>query len=149
TYGLFNGIGLAVAMAYLGCRLPRTTDQPRTRPWTEVVAVAVVVLAITYVNLVQNVSQLGQSYALPREMYGLSSKTWFEFGYGLLAVVVVALLVRHLYRRLAFIPENWLGKGQLLYLVFLWWMVIGNLMRAIPPFQEVRLITEGVIHVNA
>jgi hypothetical protein len=149
TYGLFNGIGLAVAMAYLGCRLPRTADQPRTRPWTEVVAVAFVLLAITYVNLVKNVPNWVKVNAIPREMYGLSSKTWFDFGYGLLAVVVVALLVRHLYRRLAFIPESWLGRGQLLYLVFLWWMVIGNLMRAIPPFQEVRLITEGVIHVNA
>src|SRR5207248_2985102 len=42
-----------------------------------------------------------------------------------------------------------LGQGQLLYVVFLWWMVTGNLMRAVPPFHEQRLITEGVIHVNA
>ena len=65
------------------------------------------------------------------------------------ALAVVLLLFRHLRRRLALIPESRLGKAQLLYLVFLWWVVIGNLMRAIPPFQEQRLITEGVIHLVA
>jgi hypothetical protein len=57
--------------------------------------------------------------------------------------------VWHLRCRLAVVPESPLGQGQLLYVVFLWWVVIGNLMRAIPPFQEHRLITEGVIHLNA
>jgi hypothetical protein len=47
------------------------------------------------------------------------------------------------------IPSSWAGKGQLLYLVFLWWMVIGNWMRAIPGFTAHRLVTEGVIHLNA
>src|SRR5262249_43482276 len=44
---------------------------------------------------------------------------------------------------------SWLGKGQLLYLVFLWWMVIGNFDRAQVAFAPQRLVTEGVIHLNA
>ncbi len=46
-------------------------------------------------------------------------------------------------------PAGWVGKGQLLYLVFLWWMVVGNFDRALVGFAEQRLVTEGVIHLNA
>jgi len=149
TYGFFNGIGIALAMGYLARRLPRGSDEPRTRLWTEEAAVAFVLLAITYMNLVKNVPHWVESKAIPFMWYGLPSRIWFNLGYGLLAAAVIGLLGRHQRSRLALIPESWLGKGQLFYLVFLWWMVIGNLMRAIPPFQEQRLITEGVIHANA
>jgi hypothetical protein len=149
TYGFLNGIGIALAIGYLARRLPRISDEPRIRPWTEIVAVAIVLLGITYVNLVKNVPNWIQLKAIPAELYGLPSRFWFDLGYGLLAVAVIALLFRHRSRRLALIPESWVGKGQLLYVVFLWWMVLGNFMRAIPPFQEQRLITEGVIHANA
>ena len=47
------------------------------------------------------------------------------------------------------VPADWLGKGQLLYLVFLWWMVIGNFDRAQVAFAPQRLVTEGLIHLNA
>jgi hypothetical protein len=47
------------------------------------------------------------------------------------------------------VPISALGQTQLLYLVLLWWIVVGNLMHAIPLFAEQRLITEGVIHMNA
>jgi hypothetical protein len=50
---------------------------------------------------------------------------------------------------LAFIPASALGRAQLLYLVFLWWMVIGNFERAVVAFAPQRLITEGVIFLNA
>jgi hypothetical protein len=149
TYGFLNGIGIAVAMAYLARRLPRTADEPRLRPWTEVAAVAFVLLLITYVNFVKNVPHWVQLKAIPAGLYGLPSRAWFSAGYAALAVAVLALLARHLKAPLALIPASDLGKGQLLYLVFLWWVVIANLMRAIPPFAEQRLITEGVIHLNA
>jgi hypothetical protein len=149
TYGLWNGVGIAIAMAYLARRLPPVSDEPRIRPWTEVVAVAGVLLGITYVNLVKNVPNWVQSQAIPAHLYGLPSRAWFDLGYALLAVAVIALLFRHLRKPMDVIPDSWLGKGQLLYVVFLWWMVLGNLMHAIPPLREQRLITEGVIHVNA
>jgi hypothetical protein len=149
TYGLFNGIGIALAMWYLARRLPRVSDGPAAQPWTEVAAVAFVLLGITYLNLVQNVPNWIRTKAIPSELYGLPSRTWFTLAYALLAAAVIGLLVRHRRHRLVLIPESDLGKGQLLYLVLLWSMVVGNLMRAIPPFQEQRLITEGVIHVNA
>jgi hypothetical protein len=40
------------------------------------------------------------------------------------------------------------GKGQIFFIAFLWWIVLGNLARTVP-FGEQRLITEGVIHINA
>jgi hypothetical protein len=151
TYGFFNGVGVAVAMAYLARRLPPTSDAPATRRWTEVAAVSFILLAITYVNVIKDVStwiNLNPP-AIPAALYGVPSALWFKLGYALLAAAVAVLLIRHLRSRIALVPLSWLGKGQLLYVVLLWWIVIGNLMRAIPPFAEQRLITEGVIHVNA
>jgi hypothetical protein len=149
TYGFINGIGIAVAMQPLARRLPRLRDEPRARRWTEVTAVAFVLLLLTYVNLVKNVSNWVQQGAVPGELYGLSARVWFNAGYAVLAVAVIALLARHVQQPLAVVPANPLGKAQLLYLVLLWWVVIGNLMRAIPPFAAQRLVTEGVIHLNA
>jgi hypothetical protein len=149
SYGFLNGIGIAVAMAYLARRLPRTSDEPRLRPWTEVAAAVFVLVAVTYVNLVKIIPTWVKQNAIPLELHGVSSWAWFNVAYGLLAAVIVLLLARHIRTSLAVIPQSYLGRGQLLYLVFLWWVVIGNWMRAIPPFAEQRLITEGVIHLNA
>ena len=151
TYGFFNGVGVAIAMVYLARRLPPASDAPATRRWTEVAAVSFILLAITYVNVIKDVSTWInlKPPAIPAALYGVPSALWFKLGYALLAVAVVVLLIRHLRSRIALVPLSWLGKGQLLYVVLLWWIVIGNLMRAIPPFAEQRLITEGVIHVNA
>ena len=149
SYGFLNGIGIAIAMAYLARRLPRTSDEPRLRPWTEVAAVFFVLIAITYVNLVKNISNWVKQNSIPSELYGLSSWAWFNIAYAILAAAVVLLLIRHVRTPLAVIPQSYLGRGQLLCVVFLWWIVIGNVMHAIPPFNDQRLITEGVIHVNA
>jgi hypothetical protein len=149
TYGFLNGIGIAVAMAYLARRLPRTSDEPRERVWTEHAAILFVLLVITYVNIVKNVPNWVEQKAIALELYGVSTLDWFNIAYAFLAAAVMLLLIKHHRQRLPIMPENHLGKGQFLYLVLLWWVVIGNLMRAIPPFAEQRLITEGVIHLNA
>jgi hypothetical protein len=149
TYGLFNGIGVGMALHYLARRLPRVSDEPRLRPWTEVAAVVFVLLLLTYVNLVKNVPNWVRQGAVPAQLYGVPTRVWFDAGYGVLAAALIALLIRHLREPLALIPTDPLGKGQLLYVVLLWWVVVGNLMRAIPPLGPERLITEGVIHVNA
>jgi hypothetical protein len=82
-------------------------------------------------------------------MWGMSSRFWFNLGYLALAATVIWPLAAYARgRRLAILPTARLGKCQLLFIVFLWWIVIGNLSRTVP-FQEQRLITEGVIHVNA
>src|SRR5438105_2538364 len=58
-------------------------------------------------------------------------------------------MICHRRRPLPIVPTTWLGKGQLLYVAFLWWMVIGNFERALVSFSPQRLATEGVIYLNA
>jgi hypothetical protein len=149
TAGLFNGLALAAAMAVLARRTPRVADDPPIRRWTEVYAVAFVLLAITYLNLRKNPGTWVKDHGMARVMYGLPLATWFDIGYASLAVAVLTPLIRHLRKPIPVIPTSWVGKGQLLYVVFLWWMVVGILDRALPGFVEQRLVTEGVIFLNA
>jgi hypothetical protein len=149
TYGLFNGVGIGVALHALAGRAPPVTDEPRVRRWTEVAAVGFVLLGVTYLNLVKNVAQWVGQQAVPGLLYGVPARAWFDAGYAVLAVAVLGLLVRHLREPLPVVPAGALGRCQLLYVVLLWWVVAGNLMRAIPPFGPERLLTEGVVHLNA
>jgi hypothetical protein len=149
TYGLINGIGIGVVMFHLAGCLPEAAEEPRTGRWTQGLAVAFVLLLIPYLNLVKVVPTLIKFRALPPELYGWSSLTWFNLAAGALALAVIVLIFRHFSRPLALVPENPQGQTELLYLTLLWCMVFGNLARAIPPFAEQRLITEGVIHFNA
>jgi hypothetical protein len=73
---------------------------------------------------------------------------WFELFYIGIGIACVWLLSVHFREALAFIPTSWLGKGQLLYLVLLWWMIIFNFERALVGFSPHRLVTEGVITLN-
>jgi hypothetical protein len=82
-------------------------------------------------------------------MAGMPAQLWFDLAYLLLAAAIIWLMITHTRRALPFIPTNWLGKGQLLYLAFLWWMVVGNFERAVVSFAPQRLVTEGVVFLNA
>lgn len=149
TAGLFHGLGLAAAMALLARRTPRVVDDPPVRRWTEVHAVGFVLLGITYLNLRKNPGTWVKDNGIARVMYGLPLATWFDLGYAALAIAVLVPLVRHLRRPVPIVPPSPVGKGQLLYLVFLWWLVVGNLDRILPGFVEQRLVTEWAIHLNA
>src|SRR4029079_19300087 len=82
-------------------------------------------------------------------LYGLSAMGWFNLAYAALAILLITLFIRHKRHPLAVVPESALGKGQLLYVIFLWWVVIGNFERAVVGFAPQRLVTEGVILLNA
>lgn len=149
TYGLVNGLGIAAAVAFLIRRAPVLDDAARRRPWTDIYAVVFVLIGITYLNLRKNPSDWVKAKAFPVEMYGLATGTWFALAYLALATVLVALLVRHRREPLALLPVSALGRAQLLYLVFLWWVVVGNFERVVVAFAPQRLVTEGVIYLNA
>src|ERR1019366_7787957 len=74
---------------------------------------------------------------------------WLDFVFIALGVAMVLLLVLHLRQRIPFIPESWIGKGQLFYLVFLWTMIAINFMLVIPRFTPIRLVTEWFMTLNA
>ncbi|HEY2154004.1 MAG TPA: hypothetical protein VGH33_00140, partial [Isosphaeraceae bacterium] len=149
TAGLFNGLALATAMASIARRSPRLSDDPPVRRWTDVYAVAFVLPGITYLNLRKNPGTWIKEGGMARVLYGLPPATWFDLAYAALAVAILVPLILHLRRPMPLVPTSWVGKGQLLYLVFLWWMVVGNFDRALVGFAEQRLVTEGVIHLNA
>jgi hypothetical protein len=160
TTGLFNGIGIAVALRHVANRTGRAgSDRDRDRdthadakaapcPWAEAVAVGFVLLLIPYLNLRKNVRDWVQAHAVPESMYGIPSWLWFDLASLIVAIGMVVLLARHGRRRLALVADDPLGRGQALYVIFLAIMVIGNFERALVGFAPQRLVTEGVILVN-
>jgi hypothetical protein len=149
TYGFINGLGVGLAVLLLSLRVPSIAPKEAPRRWTAVYASAFVLLVISYVNLRKNPGTWLSAKAMPDLLYGWPPETWFNVGYVALAAAIFGLLLRHQRRPLPLIPESALGKGQLLFLAFLWWMVIGNFERALPGFAPQRLVTEGVIHLTA
>jgi hypothetical protein len=159
TTGLFNGIGMAVALRHLA-NGPGRTDGDRDAyaradapalpcPWAEAVAVGFVLLLIPYLNLRKNVRDWVQAHAVPENMYGIPAWIWFDLASLIVAIGMTALLARHGRRRLAIVPDDPLGRGQALYVLFLAIMVIGNFERALVGFAPQRLVTEGVILVES
>jgi hypothetical protein len=149
TTGLFNGIGIAAAVAVLAPRTPLRSDDPDRQPWSEPLALAFVVLGITYLNSRKNVAQWVATRSMPAEMAGLPAWVWFDLGYAALALALFALWLRHRRRPLSVVPASWLGKGQLLYLVLVWTVVVFNFERAVVAFASQRLVTEGVLYLVA
>lgn len=149
TYGLINGIGIGVMMLALSRRAPEVTDAPPRRRWTDVYSALFVLLFIPYVNLVKCPEEWVKAKTMPAVMAGLSAGSWFHLSYAVVTIAVVLLVARQLRNPLAIVPESRLGRAQLLFLLLLWTMVVGNWERVLPMFTAQRLVTEGVISTNA
>jgi hypothetical protein len=149
TYGFINGLGVAAAVLFLRHRAPRVEESPLIRRWTGIYAVLFVLVGITYLNLRKNPEAWVKANAMPALLFGWSPNAWFNLAYLALVGLLLAALIVHQRRPLPVIPTSEAGKAQLLYLVFLWWMVAGNFERAVVGFAPQRLVTEGVIHLNA
>ncbi len=74
---------------------------------------------------------------------------WFNITWALLTVACIIIVRRHYQSPLAIIPKSNLAKGQLIYLILMWIMVVANFERALTGWHSSRLITEWVIFVNA
>lgn len=149
TYGLINGIGLAIALFWIARRTPRLAGDPGTPGWTRVFATAFVLLLITYLNLRQDPENWVKARTMPETLLGLPVGAWFSFAYGALALAFLMVMAIHRRRPLPLLTQPPLVASQWLYLVFLWWMVLGNFARAVVAFAPERLVTEGVIFLNA
>lgn len=148
TTGLFNGLALAAAMRVPARTAPRIDDDPPPR-WTEVYAVGFVLIVITYLNLNKNVAEWVRMKAMPPVMLGLPASVWFALAYVVLAAALLVPLSIRRRRPLALLPADPFGRCQLLFLVFIWWMVVGNFERALVSFTAQRLVTEWVVLLNA
>jgi hypothetical protein len=161
SHGFGHGIALAIALGLLWSKLPvREAEEERVeRPWTLIFSVFFVMFFMTYLNLFKNVAEWvsGGKPLVPEEMTApllkwitLDSATWFQLAWWAGALSFTALMIVHVYRkRLDVVPPTWLGKGQLIFILLLWIMVIGNFERALPGFQQGRLVTEWAIFINA
>ncbi len=160
TQGLFFGLGLAVTFGFLFKQAPVLEADPELPRWMEVFAVSFILIALTYLNYRKATTTWVEQVApLPERFFGLPlagwfrhSKGWigwFELFYIALSVALGTILLVNLNRPIPFISADWLGKGQLLYFVFLWCVVIFNFERALVGFSPHRLVTEGVITLNA
>lgn len=151
TYGLINGLGIAMVMQWLRVRAPCWQDQNEQRAyrWSDAMAVSAILLLLTYMNLQRVVDDWLRAKAVPESILFLSARGWFDLFYMLTAAAFLRVMREHMKRPLPVVPESVLGRGQMFYLVFLWWIVTGNFMRALVAFSPDRLITEGVIYMNA
>lgn len=160
TQGLFHGLALAVAMGLIARRAPRVSDEPPVRRWTDAYAVMFVLWLFTYLNFRRSPEEwLKEVTTLKPWLYGIAVQSgfepsrgflgWFDLAYLALGAALAYLLFVHLRRGLALVPSTWLGKAQLLYLVYLWSQVFINFTHVLPRFTEQRLLTEWFIAVNA
>jgi hypothetical protein len=150
TIGLINGIGVAYALWRLAKWQPVLADdaEPHTRGW-DIFAAFFTVMVISYVNLHKNPERWVSSGQFPGLMLGLKADQWFEIAYVSLSISFVVPLIIHRRRPVEAIPSSWVGRGQVLFLLLMWGMVVGNFERALIGFREQRLVTEGVITLNA
>ncbi len=160
TQGFFIGVAIAIGMGLLIRRAPAVSDEPRVRRWTEVFSVTFVLCGLTYLNFRRSPGEWVKEVAnLQPQLYGIHISGnlmpsrgfigWFETVYIAIAFAMILLLILHLRRPIAFLSMDWLGKGQLFYLVFLWSVVTINFVHVLPRFTPVRLVTEWFMTINA
>ena len=160
TQGFLFGLGIAIPFGLLLNKAPLLETGSNLPPWTEIFAVFSVLILLTYVNYRKAAGTwVDLVEGLPERFFGLPVVGWFrrsrgwigwfELFYIGLGIACIWLLSVHFREPLAFIPTSWLGKGQLLYFAFIWWVVIFNFERALVGFSPHRLVTEGVITLNA
>lgn len=149
TYGFLNGLGIALVFCLLRTRVravPEEASSPGGARW---VPAAFVGIVLPWLNLQRDPQDWIRSKAIPESLYGIPSELWFHAAFALLAAAILWVLVRASNGALEILPASERGRGQVLLLFLLWFMVLGNLAKALPGFQAERLVTEGVIHLNA
>jgi hypothetical protein len=160
TQGFFFGIAIGLTMLLVRKRSPVMSDQPPVRRWTEVFCVTFVLWLLIYLNFRRSPGEWTQEIqTLKPKLYGIPVVAdllpsrgfigWLDFVFLAIGFAIVLLLALHLRRPLPFIPKDWLGKGQLLYLIFLWTVVTMNFLLVLPRFTPIRLVTEWIITLNA
>jgi hypothetical protein len=156
SHGFGHGLAIAIAMAVLWRRLPFDEKEGRVRGWTVGFSVFFAWFVIGFLNLHKLVITWVENKSVPETLKApfiglveLSPLVWFNVVWWTAAAACALLILLHQRRRLDIVPTTWTGKGQLIYVVFLWLVVVGNLSRAIPGFSAGRMVTEWVIFMNA
>ncbi len=156
SHGFGHGLAIAIAMAMLWRRQPYDAREGRVSGWTVGFSVFFAWFVIGFLNLHKLVETWVENKSVPPTLKApllgfieATPLTWFNVVWWTAAAACGLLLLLHQRRRLEIVPATWIGKGQLIYVVFLWLVVIGNLDRAIPGFNNGRMVTEWVLFMNA
>ncbi|MGJ5815351.1 hypothetical protein [Paludibaculum fermentans] len=149
SFGFIAGLGVALAAYRLAAQTPPLAPEGNELRAQSAAYAAFLLVVMTWVNISKNLNSVWlKAGTVPAHFYGLDAYTWFSLAYLALAAVILLLLRAHLQHTLAVLPSTPLGRSQLLFAVLLWWIVLGNLSRVLP-FAPERLVTEGIIHLNA
>lgn len=158
SQGFGFGVVTALTLASLWPKLKPVSDDPPVRRWTDVFSIGFVVFFMTYLNVFKNVAEWTkiEHPLVPKLMTApfiasieLSAAGWFNIAWCAMSLAFVGLMLVHQQRKLAIVPSTWLGKGQLIYILLLWIMVIANFERSLNGFGQGRLVTEWMIIINA
>jgi hypothetical protein len=163
THGLLHGAALAVVILPLAGRRPKL-DDGALPGWTKAFAVFVLLVIIPYLNLRRSptlwVQYLG---ALPEYPGGIALVSgflpsrgflgWMEVFFLALGATMSWLMMRHLRRPLHIVPADPLGRGQLLFVTFLWTFVFISFAHVIVEFSpfimgvQLAITLQGILCV--
>jgi hypothetical protein len=165
--GFLYGLAIVIPLGILAARLPVQKEEGKVRAWTEIFSIVFVFNIVSYLNLVKNVRDWTAPHSVTVngaqgffrsvrqvlraplfESIQLSAWSWFTLVWVLFTASTITVLLWHRRRSIALMPTTWLGKGQLLFLIFLWMMVIGNFSKALVAFSDNRIGTEVAVMVN-
>lgn len=155
TDGFLFGLGLAIAMGLLARRTGRNNGAPAPGSWATILATAFALFGVVYLNMYKNVEEWVSRDLMPGLMpaplldhVSLSAGGWFNLLFGLATLAGFLLMRSHQRQRMALLPAEALGRGQLLYIALLAAVLAMNFERSLAGFTDQRLITEGVLMVN-
>lgn len=149
SFGFITGIGVALAFSQFKSSVPKIEDKKLSFDWGKGFAIFFLLVVMTYVNLEKNVSRWIESGMVEQKIFGLSTHFWFDLGYVLLGLLVLTFILRSRREKLVMLPESSAGQGQLLFLLVLWWSIIGDQFSAFLNFNYGKLIVEGSFFISA
>lgn len=156
--GLFFGVVLAIAITPLIRRGPVLAGLAMPR-WIEIFTLFFLLWVVPYLNFRKTpIVWLKGLKTLPAAPFGvpfvadlLPSKHWVGYLdaiYLLFGIVLLTLLIRQYRRPAPAIPPTWAGKGQLLYLVSVWFVTLMSFAHVIPRLSPVLLVMHSLLVVN-
>jgi hypothetical protein len=160
-HGLLFGVALALAAIPLIRKKPVLTDGLLPR-WTGVFCIFFLLVVLPYLNSRRSPPRWLQRRfieALPEYSHGIAVVSnflpsrgwigWLEAVYLALGGCLLWLLLRHFQYPIPLVPQSRLGRGQLLYLVFLWLITFLSLVHVTPELRPLELWIQAAIMVHA
>ena len=158
-HGLCFGFALAVGMRSLLSSRPEPPWQAMPR-WTQFLGIIFVIGIIPYLNIRRSPSAwLAKLEKLPAEPFGIPLVAgltpsrmwigWFDSLWLICGLVLVLLMIRHLSRPIRIVAETFIGKGQLLYVLFAWIVTFMSFVHEVPKYDPYSLLIQWMITLNA